>query len=274
MKYNYALLPLSDVKHLKNKKLNFYPETVALYDDKIIEEFLLSADVRKAASKKLGFEYKKVQLPEFFRDANSTGSKIVEVTKAVKQIFLKNGVPADYLSKKHRESSPTCFYPELFIALMLTNPPEIEMFNYYLEQLKNYTGKKVSVKHNMPYTKYQHTYGYDDIYKEFDSFVCGDFNFNLWDIADYYESIEHAKQFTEYISAARDSSAPVGVDVMELAIKESLIKEGWDEKHAVVEAHRAVVHSEKRSEKIFDNGASNCFASSALKKRKELGRIY
>ena len=59
-----------------------------------------------------------------------------------------------------------------------------------------------------------------------------------------------------------------------MAIRESLIKEGWKQSNASNESHRAIVNSEKRAEKIFDYGASNCFSCSALQKRKLNGRIY
>ena len=60
---------------------------------------------------------------------------------------------------------------------------------------------------------------------------------------------------------------------MEMAIRESLIKEGCDEKYAEVEAGRAMVHSEKRAEKLFDGDAENCFTQSAKEKRRVYGRV-
>ena len=131
MRYNYALLPVEDVKHIKNKRFEFFPSTAALYSDRALEEMFLSKEARKEHSRKFDFEYQAKKLPEFFRDANSAGSKLVEISKQVKQMFIDAGIPADYLSKKNRETFPTCFYPEMFIALMSAEPPEVGMANLY-----------------------------------------------------------------------------------------------------------------------------------------------
>jgi len=269
MRYNYALLPIEDVNHIKNKRFEFFPSTAALYSDKALEEMFLSKEARKEHSKKFGFEYKEKPLPEFFREANSTGSKLVEVSKKVKQMFIEAGVPSDYLSLKNRKSFPTCFYPEVFIALMSVEPPEIGMANLYIDAIKQTIGKEIGYDEDIAFTKYQYPYGYDDIYAEFDKFAEGDFNFNIWDIADYYESLDYLKEFDSFITAARKSSTPVSKEVFENAIINSLLLEGVEEKYAKSQAERAMQNSERRAEKIFDRLASNCFTTSMIERRRQ-----
>ena len=269
MRYNYALLPVEDVNHVKNKKFEFFPSTAVLYSDRSLEEMFLSKDARKEHSKKFDFEYKAKPLPEFFRQTNSTGSRLVEISKQVKQMFIEAGIPSDYLSLKNRQSFPTCFYPEMFIALMAAEPPEVSMVNLYLDTIKQTIGKEIGYDENLPFTKYQYPYGYDDIYEEFDKFAEGDFNFNIWDISDYYETLDYLKQFDGFITAARSSSVPVSKEIFETAVVNSLLLEGLDKKHATFQAAKAMDFSERRAEGVFDKLASNCFSVSMIERRRQ-----
>lgn len=269
LKYLLALVPVNDVQHIKDKKFEFFPSTAALYDCRAIEEMLFSKEARKELSKKFDFEFQEPGLPEYFRETNSTGSRLVQLSNQVKQMFIDAGIPADYLSKKNAESFPKAFYPEFFIALMAKEPPETNMVNFYLNQIKNSYGKQVECDDGMAYTKHQYTYGYDDIYREFDNFADGDFNFNIWDIGDYYESIDYVKAFDEFMAQARETSTPISMDTFGAAVYNSLLAEGVEERYARVQAERAMESSMKKAERFFDIMASNCFTKAAIEKRKQ-----
>lgn len=266
LKYNYALLPLQDVHHVKDKKFEFFKNTAILYSDDSLEDMLVNKSLCSSLGEKFGFKYNKMKLPEFFRDMNNQGSKISKATAKLKEIFKQAGVPADYLSKKNHSVFPTCFYPEFFIAMLVVDPPQYEIINSMIERIKLFAAGEESLS-KPAYLKNTQSYGYDDIYQEMDNFAAGDFNFNIWDIEEYYENVYFASEFGEYILGVRASSVPVKKETIKEAIKNSMIAEGCDEKYATSQTERSFEYCMRRAEKIFDRMASNCFSVAAANRR-------
>ena len=100
-----------------------------------------------------------------------------------------------------------------------------------------------------------------------DNFAAGDFNFNIWDIEEYYENFHFASEFGEYILGVRASSVPAKKETIKEAIKNSMIAEGCDEKYATSQTERSFEYCMRRAEKIFDRMASNCFSVAAVNRR-------
>ena len=270
LQYNYALLPFEDTKKLSGKKLRMYAETAILYDDEIYDEMLLSNTICRKTANKLGFNFKeKIKVPNYFREYRKKDSKVFHVTEQVKQMFRDAGIVSDFYNIERHKSIPVIFYPEFFIALLTFNPPQIEKANEVLSLMTQFqqTGYD-ALKEKDSVTKELHSYGYDDIYEEFDKFNQGEINFNIWDMENYYENLMFLQEFTSAIEQIKASSKPVPIEVFEQGIKNSLIAEGYDEKHATAHAARSVKASERRAELIFDNDATNCFSVSALEKRR------
>jgi len=64
-------------------------------------------------------------------------------------------------------------------------------------------------------------------------------------------------------------SSPVSIETLEMAIKNTWIKQGMSLKEAEVKTKRAIEKSEKRSEECFNENAINCFRLEKLKLKKK-----
>ena len=170
LRYNYALLPLEDAGHFKNKKFNFYRSTAALYGNDVYEDMLLKSDVCKDVEEKFNFHIEKKALPLFFREANIEGSKLSNVAKQVKDMLINEGVPSDYLSMNKASSHPTCFYPEFFMAMMVIEPPRMDIVENNMKRLKEYLNSNYKLNQELSYAKYQHIYGYDPVRSSADNY--------------------------------------------------------------------------------------------------------
>ena len=269
LQYNYALLPFEDVGRFSQKQIHIYDDTSVLYSDAIFDEMLISNTICHRTAQKLGLDYKRVQIPNYFREYRREGSKVFDVTKQVKQMFEDYGIESDFYDIKKYNSIPVMFYPEFLIALLTFDPPQIQKVNEVLNLMVKFQEKgydALSESHTV--TKHLHSYGYDDIYEEFDKFNQGEVNFNIWDMENYYENLAFLQEFKEKIKGIRASSRSIPIDVFENGIKNSLMIEGFDEKHATIHAARSVKASERRAELLFGGKAANCFSVSALEKRR------
>ena len=266
LNYNYALLPLSDVNCFDGKKLRIFGGTEIFYSDDVLEDMLVSRYVCDKLAEVLNFKYRKEPLPDYFKSKNQRGSRIVDAAKQLKDIFLSEGVPSDYLSIKKHSSYPRCFYPEFLMAMLLREPPEMDVVNYYIGEIKRFVDS--GWDDGKPrYARMFHAYGYDDIYAEFDKYVQGDFNFNTWDIMEYYENYDYFQQIRSTTESVRWGSTPITIDMFELAIKNSLMAEGWDDKASSVQAKRSVDLSIRRAGVIFNDQATNCFTQENKKEK-------
>ncbi len=272
LQYNYALLPLKDAEKFANKKIHIYSDTAALYSDDVLKEMLVENSVCKKTAKKLGLDYNaRIKLPNFFRDFRKEGNKLFDATTFIEQMYKDAGIRSDFYNIDKYEAIPVMFYPEFLIALVCVNPPQIQQIKNVLSQMASFQEYGYDgIKHEDALTKYVHRYSYDNIYEEFELFRNGEVNLNIWDMESYYENFEFLKEFKNVISSIRNSSVPIDVDVFEEGIRNSLIIEGYDEKHASVQAKRSVAKTARRAELIFDNDAINCFSTYALAKRKLL----
>ena len=272
LQYNYALLPLGDVFKFSDKKLHIYSDLSALYSDEIFHEMLIENSICKKTAKKLGLNYREMtEVPSYFRDFRKNGNKLFDVTVFVEQMYKDAGIKPDFYDVKKHGEIPRMFYPEFLIALACAVPPQIQKMKEVLSYMVAFQDEGYeAIKDEALLPSKSHTYGYDDIYEEFASFRDGGQNLNIWDMESYYESVEFLKEFKNIVAGVRASSVPISPEVFEEGIKNSLLIEGYDEKHASVQTKRSMAKSMRRAELIFNNDATNCFSVSALKRRKML----
>lgn len=270
LQYNYALLPLADPAKFSNKKIHIYNDTAVLYDDDIFKEMLVDNSICRKTAKKLGLDCKiKVNIPNYFRDFRKKGNKLYDVTEAIEQMYKDSGISGDFYNIDRHGAIPVMFYPEFLIALACVVPPQVQRIKDILLQMKKFQdGGYEAIKESDMLTSHLHRYGYRDIYEEFETFRGGEINFNIWDMENYYENFEFLKEFKGVVGAIRASSKSVDAGVFEEAIKNSLIAEGYDEKHAAMQTKRSMAKSQRRAEIIFNNDATNCFTIGALQKRE------
>ncbi|MBP3582006.1 MAG: hypothetical protein J6J33_04575 [Clostridia bacterium] len=269
LQYNYALLPLSDAYKFRKKKIHIYSDTAALYDNDILEEMVVDNTICRKTAKKLGLNYNaRVKIPAYFRDFRKEGNKLYDVSRVVEQMYKDAGIKSDFYNIDKYDAIPMVFYPEFLITLACVVPPQIQKIKEILSLMVKFQEQGYdALEDNYAISRHIHRYGYTHIYEEFETFRSGEMNINIWDMENYYENFEFLKEFTEVIDEIRASSVPISEDVFRTGIENSLLVEGYDEKHAGVQTKRSMSRSRRRAELIFNNDASNCFTRAALEKR-------
>ncbi len=283
-KYNFCLIPFADVSKMKNCKIisNDYQY---LYIDKK-DEKIEYEDMRLSWSKsdcidvmeQIGLEYKREKLDALLENEKIFENRFYKAIKFVRELFEIEKIPTTVYEDV--EECPAVFMPSKFISYCMLTDFDKEAVMQHVKDFKKFYNEKVNGNNLYPSEEEDEERYYDievfienDIYGLFDELEDNVENelteFLFERIVEDYECYENIESVKNYLMTLKLKSSPVSIETLEMAIKNTWIKQGMSLKEAEVKTKRAIEKSEKRSEECFNENAINCFRLEQLKLRQK-----
>ncbi len=283
LNYIYALLPVEDVPHIteilkvENNICHMFYE-VNSYDDLMFNFFSdLGSDPDPILTYQENFGYK----GKFFPAEEIFGLKfdIDEATgKRAANRFIEfldeYDIPDDAYRKLN--GAPEYFDVNFLLALCIDSPRNDELLHHYMKKLKAlaYDGRIEKTPDGMcvltDADKLKNLR--EDIGSYFylnDKDLNQDCAVVIRDsaIRNYYANFKYYEGFREYLTNLKEGSKPLDIEKFKQALLASFEAQGMEKKEASNLVSRAIEHCSKRSERNFDENASNCFRTQALRNR-------
>lgn len=263
MEYNYCLLPAEDLqKHID--KVSIWSPSKYLYDNFNKEEMyplILSINDFLNPVDCLGFERKhnkETKVDENFK------TNIEQAAETLLKIMKKHHVKPDaYASMNYINAK---YIPLIELVLLLDSKDNEKLVEKYVEQFST-SNKKLSVEPKEASMIFGSMVS-DDIYKYLNE-IKNHENSWLTDeyIQKYLQNYREVENFSIKLCELKRKSKPISLKIFRKALVEVRKIIGFDEKGAILKANQAIEKTSKYSEKIFKEGAKNCFSVCAREKR-------
>lgn len=283
-KYNFCLIPFTDVSKMKDCEI-ISTDYQYLYIDKKNEKNEYE-DMRLAWSKgdcidvmeQIGLEYKRDKLDALLDNEELFEDRFHKAIKFVRELFKIEKVPATVYEDV--EECPAVFMPSKFISYCMLTDFDKEFVLQHVRDFKKYYTEKVNGKNLYPSEEEDDEKFYDvevfienDIYGLLDELEDNEENemteFIFERIVEDYECYENIESVKNYLMSLKSKSCPISIETLEMAIKNTWIKQGMTMKDAEIKAKRAIERSKKRSEECFNQDATNCLRAEMLKVRQK-----
>ena len=266
MNYNFFLLPIKDLKHLKGK-MEFYEPLEAIYSENVPEMFFQYYSNPGKVRKFL--KYFNVPATTARPDLKMTFEEYKDKKKKALQIltdlFKQNGIKTDIY--KSYKKVPDVLKLETLMSLCFDYEKNRPIIDYCIEQMVDHQNNN-SNKDKL----FNNGYNVRSVYSKIKEYQNTIYDFDEIKIMkDEMVKVSRLNAFFDFMKIARDESCPISLKVFAKALKNVFMTQGYSEKDAEAEAKRALKYSMKRSVRFFDDGAENCFRQTATEKLKQKG---
>lgn len=274
MEYNYCLLPVKDLqKHID--RVSIWSPSKYLYENFSTEEMyplILSINDFLNPVDYLGFERKdkKVsnELVNYFQENkvnDELNLKIEEAAKTLLKIMKKNNVKTNAYSSFGMLDAK--YIPIVELVLLIDSKENESLVEKYVHEFANNSDKKAKPD-SKESTIVMGNMRPDNIYEYLESII----SHNQDSITDAYierlvKNYDDLKKFGTDLNNLKRRSKPISLKNFRKALVEVRKIIGFDEKGAILKANQAIDKTSKYSERIFKDGATNCFSVCAREKR-------
>ena len=274
MEYNYCLLPVKDLqKHVD--KISIWSPSKYLYENFSTEEMyplILSINDFLNPVDFLGFERKDKkdsnELANYFQENKVDDElklKIEEAAKTLLKIMRKNKVKTnDYSSFGMIEAK---YIPIVELVLLIDSKENESLVEKYVQEFVNNSDKK-SKPESKGMTMILGSMLSNNIYEYLEDIKSHNHE-SMTDeyIERFVKNFDKLKKFSADLNDLKRRNKAISLKNFRKALVEVRKIIGFDEKSAILKANQAIEKTSQYSEKIFKEGATNCFSVCAKEKR-------
>ena len=281
--YIFALLPVGDLPHVteilkpENNIYHMFYD-VKSYDDLMYNFFSdFSSDPEPMVSYPESFGYKEkfVSAEEIFGSEFGIDEAVGKhAAKRFIELLDEYGIPDDAYRKLN--GAPEYLNVNFLLALCIDSPRTDGLLHHYMKKLKQIVSEGTFEKNPEGMCVLTDADKLKNLRENIGSyFYLNDKELDeecavvIWDtsIRNYYANLKYYERFRDYLNHLKEGSKPIDLEKFKQALLASFEASGMEKKEALNIVSRAIEHCVKRSEKNFDDGASNSFRVQAARNR-------
>ena len=257
---NYCLLPFSDIDFFKPRQVDVQSPHKCLYERNMKGKIDLLSNGTKAVYYNFFGEPTEIMDNKSSQRIDSVELR-VSACDYLTEILKGLGIPDDFYRKYH--DIPKYCESRFLLAMLMAENFDEEMFKTVIDEI-------CEINNNPKYladgTKYH--YGDTDVYEYLENIKSND-HADWQVVKNIYANILR----TDRIYGEVRLGEPIDIATFESGLINMYKLQGIDERSAKSNAKQIIDNTEEKSERLFFEGASNCFRQSILGKRKNQNNI-